>query len=194
MNVILFLINIVKSLINIIKKGSRGEREQGKVKISIFPLLFLSLSLVLLTACTASSFRTKAIYEATENGYRMEIVAWGELDNQQLAYTGEYDVTFSPIIKGDVEKFSVRYPNKDDPNYPVTTWVGENGQQTYEGMYLDSILEEVLAAAGYSTFNEGEMEETYFAIEGIASGPSTTIRDDAKYLNVVEVVENYKGE
>jgi hypothetical protein len=154
----------------------------------------LLLSLLLLTACSTNSFRTKAVYEAPENGYRMEIVAWGELDAQQLSYTGEYDVTFSPIISGDTEKFSVRYPDKTNPNYPVTTWHSERGEQSYEGLYLDSILEQSLMAAGYSTFNVGEMEETYFAIEGIASGPSTTIRDDAKYLNVIEVVENYKGE
>lgn len=179
---------------NTIFRKAKGE-QRGRVKISPSPFLPLSLSIFLLASCSATSFRTKGVYEAPENGYRMEIVAWGEVDREvQLSYTGEYDVTFSPIINGDVEKFSVRYPDKNDPNYPVTTWYGENGEQTYEGMYLDSILEEVLAAAGYSTFNEGEMEETYWAIEAIASGPSTTLRDDAKYLKVIEVIENYKGE
>jgi hypothetical protein len=172
-------------------KKRKGEEEKRST-LFLFFICFLFSPVIV--SCTATSFRTKAIYEAPENGYRMEIVAWGDLDSQQLSYTGEYDVTFSPIINGDVEKFSVRYPDKTNPNYPVTTWYGENGQQTYDGMYLDAILEEVLAAAGYSTFNVGEMEETYFAIEGIASGPSTTIRDDAKYLNVIEVTENYKGE
>jgi hypothetical protein len=159
-------------------------------------LLSLFLCLCFITACSATSFRTKGIYEATENGYRMEIVAWGEMDRElQFSYTGEYNVTFSPIISGDTERFSVRYPDKTNPNYPVTTWYGENGEQTYEGMYLDTILAEVLTAAGYSTFNEGEMEETYFAIEGISSGPTTTIRAaDAKYLKVIEVVDNYKSD
>jgi hypothetical protein len=179
-------------LINVVRQGGRRAGGQGK---SLFLLFFLYLLFSpAIVSCTAGSFRTKAVYEAPENGYRMEIVAWGELDRQQLAYTGEYDVTFSPIINGDIEKFSVRYPDKTNPNYPVTTWIGENGEQVYQGLYLDAVLEEVLAAAGYSTFNIGEMEETYFAIEGIASGPSTTIREDAKYLNVVEIVENYRGE
>ncbi len=175
----------------------RTEGEQGrKIFCLLSPLLPISLTLLLLTACSATSFRTKAIYEAPENGYRMEIVAWGDMDRElEFSYTGEYDVTFSPIISGDVEKFSIRYPDKTNPNYTVLTWYGENGEQTYDNLYLDAILEEVLAAAGYSTFNEGETEETYFAIEAIASGPKTTIRAaDAKFLNVIEIVDNYKGE
>jgi hypothetical protein len=179
-----------------IKKGSRGERGKGRKTLSPTPLLPFCLVLLLLTACSATSFRTKAIYEAPENGYRMEIVAWGDMDRElEFSYTGEYDVTFSPIISGDTAKFSIRYPDKTNPNYTVLTWYGENGEQVYENLYLDAILEEVLSAAGYSMFNEGETEETFFAIEAIASGPKTTIRAaDAKFLKVVEVIDNYKGE
>jgi hypothetical protein len=174
------------------REGDNGTRKY----FSLSPFLLLSLSIFLLTACSPASFRTKAIYEAPENGYRMEIVAWGQVERDlEFAFLGEYDVTFSPIISGDTVSFSVRYPDKTNPNYPVLTWRGENGEQTFENLYLDAILAEVLAAAGYSMFNEGETEETYFAIEAIASGPKTTIRAaDAKYLKVIEVIDNYKGE
>ncbi len=181
----------------VFKQGSRGEREQGRnIFLPLSPLLPFSLSIFLLVACSPTTFRTKAVYEAPENGYRMEIVAWGEMDRKlEFSFLGEYDITFSPIIKGDVEKFSIRYPDKTNPDYPVLTWYGENGQQTYENLYLDAILAEALSAAGYSMFNEGETEETYFAIEAIASGPKTTIRAaDAKYLKVIEIIDNYKGE
>jgi hypothetical protein len=157
----------------------------------------LSILLLLLTACTSNTFRTKAVYEAPENGYRMEIVAWGEVQKDlEFAVLGEYDVTFSPIIKGDTEKFTIRYPDKTNPNYSVLTWQSSDGKETtYENLYLDAILGDALSAAGYSMFNEGETEETYFAIEAIASGPQTTIRAaDAKYLKVIEVIDNYKGE
>ncbi len=176
-------------------KLSKDKTEQREKIFSYSFLLLISL-LFLLTGCSATSFRTKGIYEATENGYRIEIVAWGEMDRElQFAYTGEYDVTFSPLINGDTEKFSLRYPDKNNPNFPVTTWYGENGEQVLEGQYPDVILAEVLVAAGYSMFNEGETEETYFAIEGIAAGPTTTIRAaDAKYLKVIEIVDNYKGQ
>jgi hypothetical protein len=171
---------------------------KGKRSKRLFFLFFLCLlfSPSVLTACSPTTFRTKAIYEAPENGYRMEIVAWGDVERDlEFAFVGEYDVTFSPIISGNTVSFSVRYPDKNNPNYPVLIWRGENGEQTFENLYLDAILAEVLAAAGYSMFNEGETEETYFAIEAIASGPTTTIRAaDAKYLRVVEVIDNYKGE
>jgi hypothetical protein len=158
--------------------------------------LLVSLSILLLTACSPTSFRTRAIYEAIESGYRMDIVGWGEIDRELgLAYLGEFDVTFSPLIKGDTVSFSFRYPDKTNPDYYTLTWRTENGEQTYENFYLSDILGEVLAAAGYSTFHEGESEETYFAIEAIASGPQATIRAaDAKYLKVIEVTDNYKGE
>ena len=90
--------------------------------------------------------------------------------------------------------FSFRYPDKSNPDYYTLTWRTDHGEQTYENVYLSDILGDVLAAAGYSTFNEGESEETYFAIEAIASGPQATIRAaDAKYLKVIEVTDHYKG-
>jgi hypothetical protein len=177
------------------KLFQKWTRDKGQ-RTKRFLLLFLvSLSMILLAACSPTSFRTKAVYEAPENGYRMEIVAWGDMDRDlEFAYLGEYDIAFSPIISGDTESFSIRYPDKNNPEYSVLTWRGENGEQVYENLYLDAILAEVLAAAGYNMFNEGETEETYFAIEAIASGPKTTIRAaDAKYLKVIEVIDNYKG-
>jgi hypothetical protein len=167
--------------------------EGAEGKVQHLPCL---LFLLLLTACSPTNFRTKAVYEATENGYRMEIVGWGEIDRElELAYLGEYDVTFSPIISGDVVSFSFRYPDKTDPYTTLLTWRGQNGEQTLEDLYIEDILGEVLAVSGYSTFNEGEFEETIFAIYAISSGPQATIKEaDAKFLKVIEVVENYRGE
>lgn len=176
------------------KKRRRGEKE--KMKSPLFFLFLLFSSSILLAACSPATFRTKAVYEATENGYRMEIVGWGEIDRDlELAYLGDYDVTFSPIISGDTVSFSFRYPDKTNPYTTLLTWRGQNGEQTFEDLYIEDILGEVLAAAGYSTFNEGEFEETIFAIYAIASGPQATIKEaDAKFLKVLEVIENYRGE
>jgi hypothetical protein len=170
--------------------------KETRGKVLLFSLFLFSFSILLLTACSPTSFRTKAIYEATENGYRMEIVGWGEIDRRlELAYLGEYDVTFSPIISGDTVSFSFRYPDKTNPYATLLTWRGQNGEQTFEDLYIEDILGEVLAVSGYSTFNEGEFEETIFAIYAISSGPQATIREaDAKFLKVIEVIENYRGE
>lgn len=175
---------------------TRRQGDKGQEKKSLVSCLLVSLSILLLTACSPTNFRTKAIYEATENGYRMEIVGWGEIDRElELAYLGDYDVTFSPIINGDTVSFSFRYPDKTNPDYHILTWRGENGEQSFEDLYIEDILGEVLAVAGYSTFNEGEFEETIFAIYAISSGPQATIKEaDAKFLKVLEVIENYRGE
>jgi hypothetical protein len=172
----------------------QGDRRQERK--SLVACLLVSLSILLLTACSPTNFRTKAVYEATENGYRMEIVGWGEIDRElELAYLGDYDVTFSPIISGDTVSFSFRYPDKTNPDSHILTWRGQNGEQAFEDLYVEDILGDVLAAAGYSTFNEGEFEETIFAIYAISSGPQATIKEaDAKFLKVIEVVENYRGE
>jgi hypothetical protein len=175
---------------------ARTRGNKGQEIFSPVSCLLVSLSILLLTACSPSTFRTKAIYEATENGYRMEIVGWGDIDRElELAYLGDYDVTFSPIISGDTVSFSFRYPDKTNPDYHILTWRGQNGEQSFEDLYIEDILGEVLAVSGYSTFNEGEFEETIFAIYAISSGPQATIKEaDAKFLKVLEVVENYRGE
>ncbi|MGL4611190.1 MAG: hypothetical protein ACRCYY_16185 [Trueperaceae bacterium] len=158
--------------------------------------LILALFALIFVGCSPSTFRTKGIYEARENGYRMEIVAWGSLERDlEFAFAGEYDITFSPLAGGEPLHFSIRYPDKNNPNYSVLTWRNEDGEQVFENLYLDAILSEALLDAGYMLLNEGETEETYFAIEAVASGPTTTIRAaDAKYLEVIEIVDNYKGE
>jgi hypothetical protein len=152
--------------------------------------------LLLLTACASKEFRTKAIYEAPNSGYRLEVIGFGTIDRQiELAYLGEYDATFSPLISGDTVRFRFRYPDKTNPDYHILTLEGEYGSQSYEEYYIEDIIEHVLAAAGYTTFHEGEFEETIFAIYAISSGPQATVKEeDAKFLKVVDVQYNYKGE
>jgi hypothetical protein len=166
-------------------------------------LYFLSFSL-LLTACSRTDFRIKASYDAPESGFRLEVVAWGNLDtNNKLNGFGEYDAHFSPLTSGEGVQptqgqpfhFEWRYPDKNNPDTHTLTLVRKDTKQVYEDGYLEDILEDTLYALGYENVQTYEAQEAIFAIYGAASGPDATVLPgQAKFLEVVDVQLDYKGD
>jgi hypothetical protein len=159
----------------------------------LLPLLLIS---IVLTGCSRKEFRTKAIYEAPKSGFRLEVIGWGRVDaGYDVALLGEYDAVFIPTAgTGKRIEFQGRYPDKTDQNSHVLTIKGDGSTRHYEGVFLEDILGDVLYV-NYETLEDDEWRESIFAIYGAASGPATTIREgQAKYLEVGEIIFNYRGE
>jgi hypothetical protein len=152
---------------------------------------------VFLTACGNNSFRTKAVYVAPESGFRLEVIAWGTIEQgQDIANGGEYDAHFSPLSKqGEPFTFEWRQPDKEDlSNYVLTLQRGDERQTYGADVYLEDILEDTLYGLGYDNAQTYEAQEAIFAIYGAAYGPKATVMPgQAKFLEVVEVELNYKG-
>jgi hypothetical protein len=163
-------------------------------------MLLCSFSiLALLTACTNNNFRIKGVYTAPESGFRLEVIAWGNLDETNaLSGFGEYDAHFLPLpgkTQGEAFHFEWRYPDKTDPAKYTLTLVKKNGKQVYDDSVLEDILEDTLYALGYETQETYEVQEAIFAVYGAASGPDATVLPgQAKFLEVVEVELDYKGD
>ncbi len=158
-------------------------------------LCFLVTSL-LLTACTNNNFRIKGVYEAPVSGFRLEVIAWGNLDEAAaLSGFGEYDAHFLPLAGGQPFHFEWRYPDKTDPAVYTLTLVKKNNKQVYDDSVLEDILEDTLYALGYEAQETYEVQEAIFAVYGAASGPDATVLPgQAKFLEVVEVELDYKGD
>ena len=133
---------------------------------------------LLLTACTAKSFRTKAIYEAPKSGFRLEVVGWGEFSKgYDVAFFGEFDAVFIPTQDtGKRLEFQGRFPDKTDINSYQLTIKNEGQAQQYQGVFLEDVLEEELYA-NYETFEVDEARESIFAIDAVRQGPSVTIKE-----------------
>jgi hypothetical protein len=149
---------------------------------------------VALTACSSNDFRIKAVYNAPESGFRLEVIAWGSLSGGNLSGFGEYDAHFLPLSGGEPFHFEWRYPDKNNPETHTLTLVRKNDKQVYEDGYLEDILEDTLYALGYENVQTYEAQEAIFAIYGAASGPDATVLPgQAKFLEVVNVELHHKG-
>jgi hypothetical protein len=158
-------------------------------------VLFILMCL-LLSSCSQKEFRTKAVYEGTKSGFTLEVIGWGEYSKgYDVAFFGEFDAVFIPTSgQGSRVEFQARFPDKNDINsYQLT--VKTNGDvQQYQGVYLEDILEDVLYT-NFETYDFDEGRESIFAIDAVRQGPSVTIKEGgAKYLEVKEVILNYKGQ
>jgi hypothetical protein len=158
-------------------------------------VLLASLSFLLLCsllACSNNNFRIKAIYVAPESEFRLELLAWGNLEGGGF---GEYDAYFLPLNGGEPFHFEWRYPDKENPAFHTLTLVRDNRRHVYEDGYLEDILENTLYALGYDNVQTYEAQEGIFAIYGAASGPDAAVLPgQAKFLEVVEVELNYRGD
>jgi hypothetical protein len=178
------------------KSASTSQQTANRIWKVKSPSLPLSLSLLfLLTACSSNDFRIKAIYNAPESGFRLEVIAWGNLNTETpLGGFGEYDAHFLPLEGGEPFHFEWRYPDKDNPATHTLSLVHKNDRQVYEDGYLEDILEDTLYALGYESQQTYEVQEAIFAIYGAASGPEATVLPgQAKFLEVVDVELKHKG-
>jgi hypothetical protein len=163
-------------------------------------LLFLLSCLSFLTSCSNDSFRIKGSYKAPLSGFTLEVLAWGNLsETSALSGFGEYDAYFTPLpggkTRGEAFHFTWRYPDKTDPAVYTFTLVTANGEQRYEDVVLEDILEDTLYSLGYEGYDTFEVQEAVFAIYGAASGPDAAMQaGQAKYLEVVAVDLAYEGE
>lgn len=158
-------------------------------------LFGIFVAVLLLTGCSQKSFRTKAIYIAPESGFRLEVVGWGEISRgYDVALLGEYDAAFIPLRgNGNRIEFQGRYPDKTDMYRHVLTIKGERRTQQYQGVFLEDVLGDVLYA-NFDSLEDDEWRESIFAVYGVAQGPNATIKEGGtKYLEVEEVIFNYKG-
>jgi hypothetical protein len=162
----------------------------------VWPASLALLLLCSLIACANNDFRIKAVYVAPESGFRLELIAWGNLAaNHALSGFGEYDAYFFPLADGEPFHFEWRYPDRNNPAFHTLTLVHDNDKQVYEDGYLEDILEDTLYAFGYENVQTYEAQEGIFAIYGAASGPDATVLPgQAKFLEVIDVELNYKGD
>lgn len=160
----------------------------------------LFMALLVLTACTNNNFRIKGVYKAPESGFRLEVIAWGNLsETSALSGFGEYDAHFIPLPGGKTEReafrFEWRYPDKTDPAIYTLTLITESGEQVYEDVVLEDIIEDTLYVMGYESQETYEVQEAIFAIYGAASGPDAAVLPgQAKFLEVEDVQLDYRGE
>jgi hypothetical protein len=157
--------------------------------------LFLLLSFLVI-GCGPKEFRTKAVYEGPKSGFTLEVVGWGEFsEGYDVAFFGEYDAVFIPIQgTGKRIEFQGRFPDKTSIESHQLTIKGDGRTQQYQGLFIEDVLEDVLQA-NYDTYEPDEGRESIFAIDAVRQGPSVTIKEGgAKYLEVREVIFNYKGE
>jgi hypothetical protein len=163
-------------------------------------LLLICCLLGGLTSCSNDSFSIKANYKAPLSGFGLEVVAWGDLSEASaLSGFGEYNVYFTPLPGGKTRRepfhFEWRYPDKTDPAIYTFTLVTNSGEQRYDDVVLEDIIEDTLYALGYETYDTFEVQEAVFAIYGAASGPDAAVQTgQAKYLEVIDVNLAYKGE
>ncbi len=172
-----------------------------KTKQRYFSLgLCLIFSIFFLASCSTDHFRIKGVYKAPESGFRLEVVAWGNLsETSALSGFGEYNAYFMPLpggkTKAEAFHFEWRYPDKTDPAIYTFTLVTASGQEVYEDVVLEDIIEDTLYALGYESYETYEVQEAVFAIYGAASGPDAAVQaGQAKYLEVEDVQIDYKGE
>ncbi len=163
-------------------------------------LSYLFATTLLLTSCTNDNFRIKGVYKAPQSKFQLEIVAWGNLsETSALSGFGEYNAYISPLpggkTKGEPFHFEWRYPDKTDPSVYTFTLVTESGEQRYEDVVLEDIIEDTFYTLGYESYDTYEVQEAVFAVYGAASGPDAAVQiGQAKYLEVIEVDLAYKGE
>lgn len=167
----------------------------------LFPLCFCFIFITLfLVSCTNNNFRIKGTYKAPLSGFRLEVVAWGNLsETNALSGFGEYNAHFIPLPGGKTKRepfhFEWRYPDKTDPSLYTLTLVTESGQQLYDEAVLEDILEDTLYTLGYESQETYEVQEAIFAVYGAASGPDAAVLPgQAKFLEVEAVQLDYKGE
>lgn len=165
--------------------------------IRAFSLVCLCIIVLSLTSCSNDSFRIKGVYTAPQSGFRLEVVAWGNLsETSALSGFGEYNAYFVPLGReGEAFHFEWRYPDKTDPSTYTFALITESGEQSYQDVVLEDIIEDTLYTLGYISYETYEVQEAVFAIYGAASGPDAAMQTgQAKYLEVVEVDLAYEGE
>ena len=129
-------------------------------------------------------------------GLGSEVIGWGEFSKgYDVDLLGEYNAIFIPTQgTGKRIEFQGRYPDKEDMNSHLLTIKGDGRTQQYTGVFLEDILGDVLYA-NYDFLEDDEWRESIFAVYGVAQGPNATIKEGgAKYLEVGEIIFNYKGD
>lgn len=161
-------------------------------RVRIFIVVWMAL---LLMGCSQKSFRTKAVYEAPKSGFTLEVVGWGEFSKgYDVAFFGEYDAVFIPTRgTGKRVEFQGRFLDKTSIDSFQLTIKGDGRIQQYQGVFLEDVLEDVLYA-NYDSYDPDEGRESIFAVDAVRQGPNATIKEGgAKYLEVREVILNYRG-
>jgi len=149
-------------------------------------ILLLSVVLIL-TGCSIN-FPTKSVYRAPRSQYRVEIVAWGEIEfGDDITNKGNGDVQIS----------------SDTPSARPITLKIRDGGQTVESVICDvrkvftkedlkRVLTESLTSAGIAAENH-EVTETAKAIYGAMAGRKATLMPgQTRVLDVVDVDLFYK--
>ena len=131
-------------------------------------------ALLFLAGCGGvRSYDTRAIYDATANGYQLEIVTKGSLpwgQDHNPVQVGQ--VTITPLGAGANPTVTLDFAGGPTVAYtvgaaaPVTaSWDDETAQAT---------LLDILAKAGYKVGSVAEVEESVAVIRGALLGPKLT--------------------